>query len=82
MSDCVLALSTLTCVVAPLATRSVKRRRSRWAPSKLRLVAGQDALGLFDLGVDLAAVEREQQIAFVDPGAVLEMHGDDRGFQP
>ena len=33
MSDWVLALSTLTCVVAPLATRSVKRRRSRCAPS-------------------------------------------------
>ena len=33
MSDCVLALSTLTCVVAPLATRSLKRRRSRCAPS-------------------------------------------------
>src|SRR4029453_4840215 len=33
MSDCVLALSTLTCVVAPLPTRSLKRRRSRCAPS-------------------------------------------------
>ena len=49
---------------------------------ELRLVLGEHALGLFDLGVDLAAVEREQQIAFVDLGAVLEMHRDDGGFQP
>ena len=49
---------------------------------ELRLIPGQHPLGLFDLGVDLAAVEREQQIAFVDLGAVLEMHRDDRGFQP
>jgi hypothetical protein len=49
---------------------------------ELRLIPGQNPLGLFDLGIDLAAVEREQQIAFVDLGAVLEMHCDDRGFQP
>ena len=49
---------------------------------ELRLVLGEHALGLLDLGVDLAAVEREQQIAFVDLGAVLEMHRDDGGLQP
>ena len=49
---------------------------------ELRLVAGEHALGLLDLGVDLAAVQREQQIAFADLGAVLEMHRDDGGLQP
>ena len=49
---------------------------------ELRLVLGEHALGLLDLGVDLAAVQREQQIAFVDLGAVLEMHRDDGGLQP
>ena len=49
---------------------------------ELGLILGQHALGLFDLGVDLARVEREQQIAFVDLGAVLEMHRDDGGFEP
>jgi hypothetical protein len=49
---------------------------------ELRLVPGEHALGLLDLGVDLAAVQREQQIAFVDLGAVLEMHRDDGGLQP
>ena len=49
---------------------------------ELRLVLGEHAFGLLDLGVDLAAVQREQQIAFVDLGAVLEMHRDDGGLQP
>ena len=49
---------------------------------ELRLVLGQRALGLLDLGVDLTGVEREQQVAFVDLGAVLEMHRDDGGLQP
>ena len=49
---------------------------------ELRLILGEHALGLLDLRVDLAAVEREQQIAFVDLGAVLEMHRDDGGLQP
>ena len=49
---------------------------------ELRLVSGEHALGLLDLGVDLAAVQREQQIAFADLGAVLEMNRDDGGLQP
>lgn len=49
---------------------------------ELRLILGQRPLGLLDLGVDLAAVEREQQIAFRDLGAVLEMHRDDGGLDP
>ena len=49
---------------------------------ELRPVPGERALGLFDLGVDLARVEREQEVALVDLGAVLEMNRDDGGFQP
>ena len=49
---------------------------------ELRLILGEHALGLFDLGIDLARVEREQHVAFVDLGAVLEMHLDDGGFEP
>ena len=48
---------------------------------ELGLVLCQHAFGLLDLGVDLARVEREQQIAFIDLGAILEMDGDDRGLQ-
>ena len=82
MSAWVLALSTLTWVVAPLPIRSVKRLRSRCGAVELRLIPGEHALGLLDLGVDLARVEGEQQIALVDPGAVLEMHRDDGGLDP
>ena len=32
---------------------------------ELRLILGEHALGLFDLGVDLARIERKQHIAFV-----------------
>ena len=49
---------------------------------ELGLILREHALGLLDLGVDLAGIEGEQQIALVDLGAVLEMHGDDGGFQP
>jgi hypothetical protein len=49
---------------------------------ELGLILRQHALGLLDLGVDLARIEGEQQIALVDPGAVFEMHGNDGGFQP
>ena len=49
---------------------------------ELGLVLGEHTLGLLDLRVDLAAVQREQRIAFVDLGAVVEMHGDDGGLQP
>ncbi len=49
---------------------------------ELRLILRQHPYGLLDLGVDLPRIEGKQQIALVDPGAVLEMHGDDGGFQP
>ena len=49
---------------------------------ELGLVLRQHPLGLLDLGVDLARIEREQQVAFVDLGAVLEMDRHDGGFQP
>ena len=49
---------------------------------ELGLILRQHPLGLLDLGVDLAGVEGEQQIAFVDLGAVLEMDRDDGGFDP
>ena len=48
---------------------------------KLRLILGQHALGLLDLGIDLTCIEREQQVALGDLGAVLEMHGDDGGLK-
>ncbi len=41
---------------------------------ELRLVPGEHAFGLLDLGVDLARVERKQQIALIDLGAIFEMH--------
>ena len=65
-----------------LADEIVETAKVALRALELRLVLGEHALGLFDLGVDLAAIEREQQIAFVDLGAVLEMHRDDGGFQP
>ena len=49
---------------------------------ELGLVLGERALGLLDLRIDLPRVEREQEVALVHPGAVLEMHGDDGGLQP
>ena len=49
---------------------------------ELGLILGKHPLGLLDLGVDLAGIEGEQQVALVDLGAVFEMHGDDGGFQP
>ena len=47
---------------------------------ELGLVLGERPLGLLDLGVDLARVERKQQIAFVDLGAVFEVDRDDGGL--
>ena len=52
---------------------------SRSAPFELRLSRGDVALDLADLRLDRAAVEREQEIALLDPRAVLEMHADDLG---
>ena len=49
---------------------------------ELGLVLGEHPLGLLNLGVDLACIQRKQQIAFVDPGAVLEMERHDRSLQP
>jgi hypothetical protein len=49
---------------------------------ELGLIPGEHALGLFDLGVDLARIEGKQQIAFTDLGAVFEMDRDDGGFDP
>ena len=49
---------------------------------ELGLILGEHALGLLDLGVDLTRVERKQQIALVDLGAVFEMHRDDGGLDP
>ena len=46
------------------------------------LIPGEHALGLLDLRVDLARIERKQHIAFGDFGAVLEMHPQDGGFDP
>ena len=65
-----------------LADEVVEAAKVALRALELRLVLDEYALGLFDLGVDLAAIEREQQIAFVDLGTVLEMHRDDGGFQP
>ena len=46
---------------------------------ELGLVAGDGAFGLRDLGLDGAAIEREQQVALLDLLAVAEMHADDVG---
>ncbi len=44
---------------------------------KLRLGAVEDALGLPDLRIDRAMVEREQHVALADDGAVAEVNFDD-----
>src|SRR6266478_4908835 len=49
---------------------------------ELGLILGEHALGLFDLGVDLAGIESKQEIAFTDLRAVFEMDRDDGGFDP
>ena len=54
MSDWVLALSTLTCVVAPLPIEVGVAAEIALRAFELRPVPGERALGLFDLGVDLA----------------------------
>ena len=47
---------------------------------ELSLILGEHALGLIDLGIDLARIEGKQQIAFIDLGAVFEMDRNDGGF--
>ena len=49
---------------------------------ELRLGADQHRLQVADLRLDGAAVEREQQVALLHHGAVVEMHADDLGFEP
>ena len=44
---------------------------------ELRLGAGDHRLDALDLRLDRAAVEREQHVALLDHGAVVEMHADD-----